>query len=146
MITNMAIKQLSIFLENRKGAAMEATGVLSSAHINIRAMCLADTADFGVLRLIVDDIDKARAALSGAGMTVIETDVVAVSVSDDPGGFYQALVSLWGGGVAVEYSYAFVAPVGVGATVILRCDDNAKAEDTLRENGFLLLTQDQVSL
>ena len=100
----MLLKQISVFAENRRGAIMEITGVLSRAGVNIRAISIADTTDFGVVRLIVDKRKDALAALRENGMTVRETDVVALAVDDSPGALYRALETLTNSGVMVEYS------------------------------------------
>ncbi len=140
----MLLKQISVFVENRRGAIMEITGVLSRADVNIRAISIADTTDFGVVRLIVDKRKDALAALRENGMTVRETDVVALAVDDSPGAFYRALEALSNSGVMVEYSYGFVSPMGDGATIILKCDDQEKALSCLTEHGFRLLSADDV--
>ena len=141
----MYIKQISIFAENRTGSMMEITGALLQAGVNIRALSIADTTDFGIVRLIVDKTEAAVTALRAHSMTVTETDVIAISVDDTPGGFHAALVALSDGGVMIEYTYAFVAPIHGGATVILRCREPARAVEILRERGIRLLTQGDVS-
>jgi hypothetical protein len=140
----MLLKQISVFAENRRGAIMEITGVLSRAGVNIRAISIADTTDFGVVRLIVDKRKDALAALRENGMTVRETDVVALAVDDSPGALYHALEALTNSGVMVEYSYGFVSPMGDGATIILKCDDQEKALGCLAGHGFRLLSADDV--
>lgn len=142
----MFIKQLSVFAENRTGSIMEITGALGSAGVNIRALSIADTADYGIVRLIVDKSEEAADALRARGIAVLETDVIAVSVSDTPGGFHVALEALYEGSVSIEYAYAFVAPVGGGATVIMRCREPEKAVELLRARGLKLLEQSEVSL
>ena len=141
----MFIKQISIFTENRNGAIMEITGILAGADINIRALSIADTSDFGVVRLIADKPVEAIAALKAKDMTVIETDVISISVGDTPGSFHKALEALFKGAVMVEYAYAFVAPIGGGATVILRCREQEKAIELLSHDGVRILSQDEVS-
>ncbi|MFB0921002.1 MAG: acetolactate synthase, partial [Oscillospiraceae bacterium] len=101
----MLLKQISVFAENRRGAIMDITGVLFNAGVNLRAISIADTTDFGVVRLIVDKRKEALAALRENGMTVKETDVVALAVDDTPGAFHNALKALTESGVMVEYSY-----------------------------------------
>ena len=142
----MFIKQISVFVENRSGAILDITGPLQNAGINIRALSIADTSEFGIVRLIVDQNDQAVAALRDCGLTVIETDVIALSVSDAPGGFHAALCALQQADVAVEYAYAFVAPVGGGATVILRCTHPQLAAELLQKAGFRLLQQADVTV
>lgn len=141
----MFIRQISIFIENRNGAVLEITSALKDANVNIRALSIADTTDFGVVRLIVDKTTEAVKALRSRGITVTETDVIALSVDDSPGGFNAALEALFEGAVTIEYSYAFVSPVGGGATVILRCKDQEKAAGLLADRGLRLLNQDEVN-
>ena len=141
----MFIKQISVFAENRNGAIMEITDALRRADVNMRALSIADTLDFGVVRLIADKPYDAMEALRRERLTVAETDVIAISVDDTPGGFHVALEALYKGEVMIEYSYAFVAPVGGGATVILKCREPEKAVELLREGGVRLLSQEDVS-
>ncbi|MGI5936082.1 MAG: ACT domain-containing protein [Oscillospiraceae bacterium] len=140
----MFIKQISIFVENRNGAIMEVTAILKEANINIRALSIADTQDFGIVRLIVDKTGEALEALRAHNMTVVETEVLALSVEDTPGAFHAALEALYEGAVMIEYCYAFVAPVGGGATIILRCREQETAARLLTERGLKLLTQEEV--
>ena len=140
----MFIKQTSIFIENRNGAIMEITGVLRRADVNMRALSIADTIDFGVVRLIADKPEIAVEALRREKLTVVETDVIALSVDDTPGGFHIALEALYNGEVMIEYSYAFVAPVGGGATVILKCREPEKAVELLKASGVKILSQDEI--
>lgn len=134
----MRIKQISIFLENKPGRLAEVTEILSEGSINIRALSVADTSDFGVLRLIVDDSDKAETILKNNGFTVRKTDVVAVGVSDRPGGLHAILDLLLNAGVNVEYLYAFVHPSGGQAVMIFRFDEIDMAIEKLQDNGFRL--------
>ena len=103
----MKIRQISVFLENKVGRVGEITRILGDNNINIRALSLADTSDFGILRMIVDDIEKALKALRGRGIIVKETAVVAVEVPDKPGGLTAVLDILTDNGINVEYMYAF---------------------------------------
>lgn len=140
----MLLKQISVFVENRPGAIRDITAVLANANVSIRAVSIADTADFGIVRLIVDKRREAIAALRENGMTVKETDVVALAVPDIPGALYKALCALVDSGVAVEYSYGFVSPINGEATIILKCDDQEKALGCLTSKGFKLLTADDI--
>ena len=140
----MLLKQISVFVENRHGAIRDITGVLANAGINIRAMSIADTADFGIVRMIVDKRKEALMALRENGMTVKETDVLALAVQDRPGAMYEALTALATSEVMIEYSYGFVSPVNGEATCILRCDDQEKALECLAGKGFKLLTADDI--
>ena len=132
----MRAEQISIFLENKTGRLAEVTEILSQAGVNIRALSLADTSDFGVLRLIVDDNEKATSSLKERGFTVGKTNVVAVEVPDRPGGLFSILDLLSKGRVNVEYMYAFVRQSGEHAVMIFRFDNTDEAIKLLQENGF----------
>ena len=132
----MAIQQLSVFVENTPGSLAEITEVLAGENIDIRALSIADTSDFGILRLIVDRPEGARDALKGRGFTVSINDVIGIGVDDRPGGLSKALRLLGESGLVVEYLYAYVSRVDGLAYGILRMDDNAAAEKLLAENGF----------
>ncbi|MBW1739828.1 MAG: ACT domain-containing protein [Deltaproteobacteria bacterium] len=135
----MRVEQISIFLENRAGRLAEVTRVLGKAGVNIRALSLADTSDFGILRLIVDDNDKAKAALKEQGFTVGKSNVVAVEVDDRPGGLNRILEILSKGNINVEYMYAFVQHSGENAVIIFRFDDIDAAIKRLLENNIKVL-------
>jgi len=132
----MKVEQLSIFLENKAGRLAEVTHALNAARINIRALSLADTSEFGILRLIVDDHEKAKALLKEQGFTVGRTHVVAVQVEDKPGGLDAILQLLRGKDINVEYMYAFVQAGSPNATLILRFDKTDLALDVLAESGI----------
>ena len=132
----MIVKQVSVFLENRAGRLAEVTGILADHDINIRALSLADSADFGILRLIVDDVEKAKGILKKEGMTVGETDVVAVEVPDRPGGLAHLLQVFKDENVNVEYMYAFVKAPSQSAVMIFRFEDPQGAVQALRERGI----------
>lgn len=140
----MILKQISVFIENRHGAIRDITRALADEGINIRALSVADTTDFGVVRLIVDKRKPALAALRAANMTVKETDVLALASSDEPGSLCRALDVLVDNDILVEYSYGFVSPMGDDAIIILKCDDMEKADACLEKAGFKLLTADDV--
>jgi hypothetical protein len=135
----MRVEQISVFLENKTGRLSEVTAILSEANINIRALALADTSDFGVLRLIVDDTDKARQALKNNGFTVGKTDVVAVEVADQPGGLHNILTMLHHAAINVEYMYAFVRSSGSNAVMIFRIEKQAEAIRLLESKGVTVL-------
>ncbi len=141
----MNVEQLSIFLENKSGRLAEVTSVLSRSGINIRALYLADTADFGILRLIVNDTEKARQSLKESGFTVEKTRVVAIEVPDRPGGLSGILNTIKEERINVEYMYAFVAKSGENAIVIFRFDELEKAVDVLRNAGVRLLGGEDLS-
>ena len=132
----MKVEQISIFLENKPGGLEYATRVLKDAGINIRALSLADTSDFGILRLIVNDTETAAQALQDKGFTVKKSQVVAVEVPDRPGGFHSIMAALSTKEINVEYTYAFVEKSGENAIIIFRFDKTDAAIDILLENGF----------
>ena len=135
----MTAKQVSIFLENRAGRLAEVTSLLGDHGINIRALSLADTADFGILRLIVNDVDKAVRILKKEGLTVRETDVVAAEVPDRAGGLASILRILSRENINVEYMYAFVRSPAESAIMIFRFDETQKAVEVLCQNGIRTL-------
>ncbi len=135
----MIAEQISIFLENKAGRISEVTGILSDAGVNIRALALADTSDFGVLRLIVNDNAKAEDALKNGGFTVRKTRVIAVEVNDRPGGLHGILDLLFKAGINVEYMYAFVQQSGDNAVMIFRFDNLDEAIKILTENGVSII-------
>ena len=135
----MQVEQISIFIENKSGRLAEVTRVLGNQGINIRALSLADTSDFGILRLIVDQTDLAKATLKEQGFTVSKTEVVAVEVPDQPGGLYSILKVLDDAKVNVEYMYAFVERCGGNAVIIFRFDDSTQAIKVLLASGMKIL-------
>ena len=140
----MSVKQLSVFAENKNGSIYEITNTLSAAGINIRAFSIADTQNYGILRLIVNDPRAAALALSNDGRIVSVTDVVSVQIPDEEGGLTELLRVLSEADIAVEYLYAFVASPAAHAYVVLRVEDNAKTEELLKSNGFVLLTDEEL--
>ena len=135
----MKVEQISIFIENKSGRLAEITRVLGDAGINIRALSLADTSDFGILRLIVNDGAKAATVLKDNGFTVSMTEVVAVEVPDHPGGLSAILQTLDREAINVEYMYAFVERSGENAVMIFRFDAPDKAITILQQNGLTVL-------
>lgn len=140
----MKVEQISIFLENKSGRLAEVTRLLGEGAINIRALTLADTTDFGILRLIVDDKVRALEILKKAGFTVGKTEVVAVEVPDRPGGLAHILRQLGEEGINVEYMYAFVEKTGDNAVVIFRFDDTDQAIDILSRSGIAVMDEEKV--
>jgi len=140
----MIVKQVSVFLENRAGRLAEVTGLLGDQGINIRALSLADTSDFGILRLIVDDAEKAKKVLRNEGLTVGETDVVAVEVPDRPGGLAQLLRMLSQENLNVEYMYAFVKAPSHSAVMIFRFEEPEKAVEILTMHGVRTLPGEEL--
>ncbi|MCE5282552.1 MAG: ACT domain-containing protein [Deltaproteobacteria bacterium] len=135
----MKVEQISIFLENKPGSLEEVTRILKDAGINIRTLSLADTTDFGILRLIVNDEETASRVLKEQGLRVSRTTVVAVEVPDRPGGLHSILEVLTKNGINVEYLYAFVERSGENAVIIFRLDTPDRAIDVLKQNGMTVL-------
>ncbi|GBE02795.1 hypothetical protein BMS3Bbin06_00039 [bacterium BMS3Bbin06] len=140
----MKVEQISIFLENKYGRLAEVTSTLADAGINIRALSLADTADFGILRLIVDRTEEAKRVLKEQGFTVGKTEVIAVEVPDRPGGLSGILKALDGEGINVEYMYAFVRRSGENAIIIFRFDELERAIIALQKAGVRILKGGEV--
>ncbi len=140
----MTISQLSVFAENKAGAICDMTDALAANGIDIRAFNVAETRDFGVLRLIVDDAEKAKEALSKMNCVVSVTQVIGVVIPDTPGGLAAVLKALSSGGINVEYIYAFISVSGEHACVVIRVDDNAAAEALLTNAGLQLLSDEMV--
>ena len=130
----MFIKQLSVFVENKKGRLSEILDVIKD--INISALSMADTTDFGVLRMIVSDPDLAKQKLTESGVVVKTTDVIGMVVGDTPGSLAKEIRCLTDNGIVVEYTYAFLSRNNDNALVVLRTDNNEKAEVILKENGI----------
>lgn len=140
----MRIRQISIFLENKPGQLSAVCRALADAGINIATLSLADTSDFGIVRLIVDDHEKAKDVLSSRGHVVNVREVIAVCVPDRPGGMAEVMQTVDAAGVNVEYSYAFAFHKGEKAVLVFRFSDNAKAESALKAAGFTTLGEGEV--
>ncbi|MBR6563147.1 MAG: ACT domain-containing protein [Clostridia bacterium] len=140
----MYIKQLSVFVENKDGRLAEITTIIANAGIDIRALSIADTTDFGILRLVVDKPYEAEKALKDAGLTVSLTDVIAVGIPDRPGGFAETISSVADKDVGVEYMYAFISRDHDRAYLIMRVADNEKAISALKSHGCDILDGDSV--
>lgn len=135
----MLVKQISVFLENKEGRVARVARILSDSKINIRALSIADTTEFGILRLIVDKPMEAKEALHGTGFTVSITEVIAISIEDEPGGLADALQILHEDKISVEYIYAFISKTSHKANVILRVEDCERAIESLTSKGFEVL-------
>ena len=136
-------KQLIVFVENRPGRLEEVTGCLADEQINLHALTIADTTDFGILRMIVSDPDKAERALKAKGFMVKTTDVVAVAMGHDPGSLHQVLRTLRMMDISIEYIYAFTSrPTAYGAIVVLRLENQDAALDKLKGADIQLLGPD----
>ena len=142
----MKVKQISVFLENKSGHLYDVCECLAKDEINIRALSIAETADYGVLRLIVSSPDEARAVLSKNGFTVSETDVIAVEVPDEPGGLARVLKSLFDAGINIEYLYCFVEKSGESAVVVFRLEEIDRGVETLKSAGFVVMKGEDVYL
>ena len=140
----MRVEQISIFLENTGGRIAEVTTILSAASVNIRALSLADTTDFGVLRLIVDDNEKAEKALKDHGFSVGKTSVAAVAVEDKPGGLNRILILLAEADLNVEYMYA-LQQSGGHAVMIFRFDNIDDAVKLLEREGIRVYKSSEVA-
>ena len=136
----MNVQQLSLFLENRAGRLADVAGVLGDAGVNILALSLADTSDFGILRLIVDDTARAAAVLKQHNIVCITNDVTAVAVEDRPGGLASILRLLVEQQINVEYMYAFSRSIPGQAALIFRFDEPDEAVACLRDAGINVLT------
>lgn len=141
----MFVEQISIFIENTEGRLAEVTAILRDANINIRALSLADTTDFGVLRLIVNDNDKAEQALKKEGFTVGRTKVMAVEIDDEPGGLNKVLDPLCENEVNVEYMYAFANPQCKNAIMMFRFNDYDKALKILGQKNIKVFTKQEIT-
>ena len=135
----MQVEQISVFLENKTGRLAEVTRCLAVADINIRALSLADTSDFGILRLIVDNPTKAKAALRDCGFTVGVNTVVAVEVPDHPGGLDKILTLLEESEINVEYMYAYVRPLSNQAVLIFRFDKTDEGLEVMHKNNIVTI-------
>ncbi len=140
----MKVKQLSIFIKNEQGRLAEVIDAVASSGVNIRALSLADTSEFGVLRMIVDSPDKAAESLKEKGLTVKETEVIAVEVADRPGGLNGVMQVFKAQAISIEYMYAFVEKNNNNAVMVFRVEDAESAAKKLTENGVVLLSAGQV--
>ncbi|MCD6408541.1 ACT domain-containing protein [bacterium] len=140
----MAVTQLSIFIENKPGRLEEVVSILGKNGINIRALSLADTKDYGVLRIIVDKKDDAVKVLKENGISVIKTSVIAAEVEDTPGGLAGILDFFAEKGINVEYMYAFVEKTGNKAIVVFRVENIKEGENLLKEKGIKVFTDEEI--
>lgn len=135
----MAVKQLSVFIENKKGSLADITKLLCENNINIRALTVADTKDYGILRLIAEDTEKATNVLKAAGHTASVREVSSFSVPDEMGGLSKVLELLDENGINMEYLYSMTRSSDGKAFFIMRVDDNEKTEEVLRRNSIEIL-------
>lgn len=141
----MALKQLTVFVENKQGTVVSVTDTLAAHNINMRALSIAETEGFGILRLIVDDEATAEKVLAEEGYLIKITEVVGVKIGDAPGKLSAALRVLNSAGINMEYLYAFMARTERHAYVVLRVQDNHEAESVLEQAGFHLITEADVN-
>ncbi len=141
----MAIKQLTVFVENKPGAVVAVTKQLSRESINIRALSIAETEGFGILRLIVDKEEVAEKTLAQEGYLIKITEVVGVKIGDAPGKLSGALEVLKQAEINVDYLYAFMARTERHAYVVLRVENNRKAEEALKTAGYHMITDADIN-
>ena len=141
----MALNQLTVFVENKQGAVVDITSALAEKNINLRALSIADTKDFGILRLIVTDNSLASSSLSELGYLVKNTEVVGLKIGDTPGKLSDALSVLDNNNINLEYLYSFMARTEKHAYIVLRVEDNNAAERVLTEAGFHMITDEDIA-
>lgn len=141
----MTVNQISVFVENKSGTLAQITKELFEGGVNLRALSIAETQEFGVLRFIADDDRKAAFVLSDAGYVLSVTPVLAVILRDEPGSFSRAVGVLAAAGVDIEYTYAFLTPRPGTACMIFRVANNEEAERVLTEAGIPLATKEELS-
>ena len=141
----MAIKQLTVFVENKQGTLVTVTDTLSKHNINLRALSIAETQDFGILRLIVNDESAAEKVLAEEGYLIKITDVVGVKIGDAPGKLSEALHIIADNDINIDYLYAFMARTEKHAYVVIRVEDNQAAEKALEDAGFHIITNADIN-
>ncbi len=140
----MTISQLSVFAENSPGILYQITERIAAAGIDIRAISVSDTQDFGILRVVVSDAERAKSALGNGDFVVTVTQVLGIEIPDQPGGLANVLGLLSENGINVDYIYAFVTISGKSAYVVMRVNDNEKAEQLFERSGIHMLTQAEI--
>lgn len=140
----MTVKQISIFVENKTGGLATITGLLADAGVNIRALSIAETSDFGILRLIVDDVFKAGNALKENGQIYSITDVLAVAGEDSPGSIAKIMAVLADAGIGMDYAYAFFAKKDELAYMIVKVEEMDKAKKVFRNNGIHVASEEEI--
>ena len=141
----MALKQLTVFVENKQGTLVKVTDKLAANEVNLRALSVAETEGFGILRLIVDDEQKAEKVLTEAGYLIKVTQVVGVKIGDAPGKLSYVLKTLEQAGINIEYLYAFMARTERHAYVVIRVEDIAQTEQVLETAGLHIITEADVN-
>ncbi len=140
----MLVKQISIFVENKPGRLCSVTKLLKENDIDIRALSIADTKDFGILRIIVNKPELASNVLKNAGCTISVTNVIAIGIDDKPGGLAEAMECLYAANISVEYMYAFISKSENEAYVIMRVENNDKAIEALKEHNYTILSDKDI--
>ena len=140
----MSLNQLTVFVENKQGAIVDITQILAKNNIDLRALSIADTQDFGILRLIVSDNETAAKALSSHGYLVKNTEVIGVKIGDAPGKLSAALAVLDDHKINLEYLYSFMVRTEKHAYIVLRVEDNSAAEKVLTDAGFHMVTNEDI--
>lgn len=135
----MAIKQISVYAENSKGSLSKITKVLAEANVDLRSLCIADTDEYGIIRIVANDTKKAKDAVTAAGLTFNVRDVVAVAIPDESGGLHRVLEILDASEINLEYAYSLITAKADSAYIVLRVDDNVKTERVLSEKGITIL-------
>lgn len=138
------IKQLSVFVENKSGRLSDILTTVGNANIDISALSIADTTDFGIVRMIVNDPEQAASVLRENGFVVKVTDVIALAVADIPGGLAKEVEKLKNAGISIEYMYAFIGKSDKGALVIVRVEDPEKAIEVLKGESVTLVSPEEV--
>ena len=140
----MAIRQLSVFAENRPGALKEVLNLLAEKHIDIHSMVISESKDFGIIRLIVDDTDKAAQSLRSDEYIITITDVIALQIPDTPGGLTKIISTLSEKEVNLQYMYGFTTSAGEAACIVIRVDANEHTEVLLKEIGVTLISENDL--
>lgn len=139
------VRQISVFVDNKPNRLAGVMRLLKESGINLRALSLADTKDFGILRIIVNDTDKAVRILKEAAYAVTVTEILAISIPDSPGQLSRVLDILGADGVNLEYLYAFIGKSDRSVSFVIRVDDNIHAADTLTRGGIIQLTENDIA-
>ena len=140
----MAIRQLSVFAENRPWALKEVLNLLAEKHIDIHSMVISESKDFGIIRLIVDDTDKAAQSLRSDEYIITITDVIALQIPDTPGGLTKIISTISEKEVNLQYMYGFTTSAGEAACIVIRVDDNEHTEVLLKEIGVTLISENDL--
>ena len=140
----MVVSQISVFVENKQGSLSTVTGILADAGIDIRAFTVADTTDFGILRMIVNDPDRAVTVLREGGIAATKTDVLAVALSDEPGAMHQVMTVLSDNSISIEYGYAFISRRKETAYILVKVNEIDRAAQILADHGMPLVSAEEV--